>query len=500
MADTDSAPAAATAKTVVGGALWNYLAQIFTVLVQLLYAATNSRVLGDHAFGVYGAAFTSMLFVNLLATAGLTQTVGRMTELHGSRLSGLLIYAVIVGLLAAGALFLTAGFWSAVWGTPQAADTTRVLSATSFLTPIVALASGLSYRLGRFRSLAVVTFVANVSGMILGAAAVFVFRTPESLAVSTISAQAGIAGAVLLLMRRQFHGRPSLRQTLADIGYSARIATSGVLSYSAGNVGRITFSRIFGAGPLGQWNRADALTTAPFWQLQSAMIQAVYPEFRHDLEPTERTRRVWADLVVMMAWICLPLAAVEAVLAPVVVGLVLGPHWGLAAQFLPALALIGGVLVPVTLLVSALEALGRFAWLWIGFGLNLACNLIGSTLGAALHSAEPLFIGIGLGVLVMHVYQIERCTRNDLLDLRRLLIGYAQVVTGSVLVACIAGLMYFGFELWNTAPWLLPLATITTTVSAVLLWRNRRDLWPVRLASRYGVLQRGTRPHQRPAA
>ncbi|MGN6741744.1 MAG: oligosaccharide flippase family protein [Amnibacterium sp.] len=345
MPDVDTAAAGTTARTVARGAAYNYLAQIFTVVVQLGYAAVTSRLLPDHDFGVYGAAFTSMLLVNLLAMAGLPQTVGRMVDLGASRLAGLLLYALLVGVVAAAGLAATADLWAALWGTPQSASVLRVLAITSFITPVMSLVTGLSYRLGRFRHLAVWTFLANVAGMIVGVVAVAVLRTPESLAVSTIVGQAGVTVVVLTAPASLFRGRPTLRGTLEDVGYSVRVMITGLLTYAACNVGRVTFSRVFGAAALGQWNRADALTTTPFWQLQSAMLQAIYPEFRHDRGDAERARRVWTDLVSIVAWGCIPLGAFAAVVAPIVVDLVLGPGWRHAAAFAPLLAHNGGMSV-----------------------------------------------------------------------------------------------------------------------------------------------------------
>jgi hypothetical protein len=175
-----------------------------------------------------------------------------------------------------------------------------------------------------------------------------------------------------------------------------------------------------------------------------------------------------------------------------VVDVVLGPGWGLAGRFAPVLAVIGGISVSMYLLVLALESAGAFRWAWTGHGINLACNVAGAVVAALLHTPAPLFAGIGLGMVAMHLYQVTRCTAAGMVDGRRLVVAYSRIVVCSALVALGTWLVVLGIASITTQPWLLPAVVVVLAIVGALLWRNRRSLWPVQLVQAYGLLQRRT--------
>ncbi|WP_409331722.1 oligosaccharide flippase family protein [Trujillonella humicola] len=488
-ADGDRPPSAPTAKVVAKGALWNYAAQIATVIVQVAYAAVTSRLVGAEAFGVFGAAVTSAALINLLATAGLPQIVGRMQTLHESRLRGLLIYAGGVGIIAAVVLILTAPGWARLWGLPDVAGMVRLLAITSFLAPLFALGTGLLLRLGRFRVLAVVTFFGNAAGMAVGVVVVAVTRWAASLAIAAIVAQFIIVVTTLGIARDGFRGRTTFGTVLRDVKFSGKTAFSGVLSYTAGNVGKIGVSQAFGPVALGNWNRAEALTTTPFYQLQAALIQAVYPEFRHDIGGHSRTARVWSDLIGVIAWICLPLGAAVAVVSPVAIPLVLGEGWEQAGRFAPWLAMIGGIQAVVFLLVSGLEALGRFRWVWTGHAIAIVVNVIGAVLAVSLGTPTYFLVGILAGLLGMHVFHVVMCVRAGLVEAKRVATHYLGVAAFAGVVALTCVFVIRIPALLDSAPWSVVGGAALLVLGSTALWHRRRVLPPLVLARSYGLVK-----------
>ncbi|MGN6741743.1 MAG: hypothetical protein ACTHJL_00400 [Amnibacterium sp.] len=138
----------------------------------------------------------------------------------------------------------------------------------------------------------------------------------------------------------------------------------------------------------------------------------------------------------------------------------------------------------------ALESAGSFRLAWTGHGINLACNVAGAVTAAILRTPAPLFAGIGLGMVVMHVYQVARCTSAGLVDGRRLGVAYARIALTSGLVALGTWLVVQGVESFATAPWLLPVVVVVLAGVLALLWRRRHVLWPVQLVQAYGLLRR----------
>lgn len=470
------------------GATWNYAAQIATVVVQLGYAAITSRLLPAADFGAYGVALTVSALITLLATAGLPQAVSRLQMLDRGRLSTLLLYAVTMGVAAAAVLFFTAPLWAALWGVPTAEPVLRVLAAGSLLAPTLALATGVLIRTGRFRALATVVFVCNVVGMGVGVVAVATIRTPAMLVISPVVAQDATAICCLLLARRMFAGRPVRHAVVGDLAYSTRMSVSSLLAYSAGNAGKLFVSNAFGAVALGRWNRADVITTTPFYQVQNAIAQALYPEFRHDRQGTERARRVWADLLGLVAWLCLPAAAVLVAVTAAVIPVVFGPGWAAVAAFTPILAITGGVQATVAVLVSALEVLGRFRWIWAGYGVALIVSIVGGLIAITTRSVQPALAGEVVGLIAMHVLQVVLCARSGLLQPRALVRHYAGALAFAAILGS-AALAVVELPTLLQAEWWLALIVLLAVLGLIaVLFRLWSRLPVVRLAHRYGLL------------
>lgn len=478
----------ADARGIARGAIWNYSAQIATVLAQVVYAAVTSRLLSPHDFGAFAAATASVALINLVSMAGMPQVVGRMNDLQPDRLVGLLAYAGVIGIGSSALTFFGAPLWAAVWGVPDSVPVLHVLALTSLITPFVALGNGLALRLGLFKKLAGATVAANLGGMAIGTVFLLVLRNPESLAIAQVLSLLAVAVIVLSQTRSHFKGRFRLRTTLADVSYSTKTLVSALLTYASGTVGKIAVSQTLGTVPLGNWNRADAITTNPFYLLGSAIQQAVYPEFRHDIEDRSRTRRVWSDLLGVLGWVCVPLGVFVAVIAPFAAQILLGDGWALAGQYASILAIIGGLQPVVFMLISGFEALGRFSWNWSGYVISLVVNLASAGVAIAMHSIWPVFIGTLVAFAIMHPLHLALASREQLIDLRRVARHYGEIAAFSIGMGVVLWSLLHAAAVVAVSVWLLVGILVVAAVVVALMVR-RRDLFPpLVLARRYGIL------------
>jgi O-antigen/teichoic acid export membrane protein len=479
---------AGTARATALGAVWNYGAQAATVVVQLAYAAVSARLLGPQSFGHYSAALVLSSFVTLLATAGLPQAVSRMPALDPARVTGLLRYGVVVGCVACVCVVLVADGWAWLWDVEGAAPLVRLLSINGLTAPLLAVGTGVLLRQGRFRTLAATTFGCNVAGMAVGIVAIAVLRSDAGLVVSPIVAQLAAAILTVALSRSVFRRGPAGASVLAEIRYSARMTVASSLSFTAGNIGKLSISNVFGAALLGHWNRAEVLTTVPFYQVQNAIIQALYPALREDVDGGERSRRVWPDLLGLVAWLSLPTAAVLAVVIPALVPVLFGSGWGEVTRLVPLLALVGGVQVVAFVLVSALEILARFRWVWAGHLSALVLTAGGGLLAVRLHSVAPVLVGGLTGVVVMHGLHLWLCHRAGLFDARSLLRTYAGVALFSAASAGAAYLVVSVPRLIGGAPATVGVVATVLAGCAAAGWGLRERLPVVRLIRKYGLV------------
>lgn len=477
------------AKSVLRGASWLYSSQLATVLVQFAYAAITSRLINASGFGAYAIALSASAFVSLIANGGLSKTVTRIQDFKPKVVQSLQTFALILGASGAILLFFTADFWANFWGTPAAAAPIRWASIFTLIGPILGLSMGVYQRLGRYKFIALATLFLNIFGMLLGAFAVYLFRTPSSLLISAIVAQAGLAITLCLGSRKYLFGLASLKQSGGHLGFSTRVIFANMGAYIVGNISNWTAARFFGSQYLGQWNRADTVTRIPFAQIQSAIISAVSTQFRHDIDNPPRANRVWSDLLCMLAWVILPAVAIGIAIVPKIIPILFGPGWSLATAISIPLVAIGGVQILTTTLSVALEALAWFKPIWIGQIIQAFFVAGFSLLSILNQNFWLLILGILLGLITQHIFQIVAAHRREYLNIAVVARGY---LTASMVSMFIWLSMYFlteGIIHYESSNWALFVGIAGLVLLSFISFLLRKWLPPLMIAKRYGILK-----------
>lgn len=423
-----------SANSVIRGAAWTYGAQLISIVAQLAYAAITSRLLDAAAFGTYAVALFVAGFITLLASSGLGQSVARLMDFHPAQITKLFRVALGVGVAAGIFILATADLWASFWGDSTAAKAVRWTAILAIVSAPVGVSSASLRRLGRFRQLALMTLGSNLVGMMIGAAVVYQFRSPSSLLASTIIAQSLILLISVIAGRRYlFKSAPGVK--IGELlSFTWRVLASNILAYMTGSTTRWGVSRLMGAAPLGLWNRAEIFTTIPFQQLQNAMIQAVYPEIRHDINSPGRARIVWPHMLTIAACVAFSVAALIAAIGPYFVTALLGEGWNDSARLLPLLAVASAMQLLSTILASAIEALGKFRWIWGTQALLIVVQV--GALGA-LYFYRNLLVVIGALVItgaIRHAIHVILCVRSGYIDIRLLVRGYLVALISAAIV------------------------------------------------------------------
>ncbi|WP_442544872.1 oligosaccharide flippase family protein [Arthrobacter sp. KN11-1C] len=460
-----------------------------TVVVQFFYAAVTSRAVSPSGFGAYAIALTVTGLISLLSSGGLGQTVSRMLEIDRYRIRALVGYALILGAVSGTVLLLSAPLWASLWGAEAASEPIRWLTISASLSPLVGLATGLMARTGKFRRLAVITALSNIIGMAIGAIAVIVWHSASSLVVSASLAQLFILIGAMLGTDRQLFGFANLRGGRKDISYSGKLVSTSMLSYLTGNIVKFTLARGIDPSILGHWNRAEVLTLIPMQQVQSALIRAVYPEFRHDIEGSSRARTVWTDMLILAAWVSMTLSAIALVLVPPIIPILFGDGWGMAATIAGPLAVVGGLQILATLLGSGVEALGRFRWM---VSTEVILILIQVIAAGLILVARDIWVALGALIatnLIRHGWHIFLLSRHGYLDARRLLRHYAIAggFSTSIALAFWFSLQCIYMTNFSAVYWFLAILILIVPVG--FYFRIRNKLPAIVVARRYGLIQ-----------
>lgn len=463
---------------------WTLGAQLATASLQFGYAGITSRLVRDTGFGAVAVAMTLSALVTLFAQGGLGQATARTHELHPRKLSFLVLLAIGLGIAAMLLLVLLARPWAALWSAPDAVGPIRLIGVTALLAPLSGLLLGVLRRLGEFRGIAMLMVVTSAIGMAVGVVAVILAPGPMTLLVSPVVATVLLAVISLILTRRHWWARPDAAAAQADLMFAWRVLGLTMLSYASGNIGPWSVSRWIGTDVLGQWNRANVLTAVPMNQGTSALTQAVYPEFRHDIGVQARTRQAWTDYLLLVAWVCFPAAAILAGVAPFATATLFGPGWELAAGIAPLVAIYYGIGALETALAGALESVGRFRLLVSTAFASMALIVVGAVLTKMTGAWTVAPTALIAAALVRHLLQVLFTVRFGALDGWSLARGYCCSLVGSAVLGLAAALVSAGMVGRIGPPAAIGGAVILGAAGlAGVAMRSR--LPPVQILSRY---------------
>ncbi|GGG21822.1 hypothetical protein GCM10007304_39570 [Rhodococcoides trifolii] len=394
--------------------------------------------------------------------------------------------ALISGAVVSMALLLSANLWSDLWGTPEAVNPTRIIALFVLAAPQSVVMQGVARRRGSYKLLAISTVTANVVGMGVGVACALQFRSASALVVSPILSQVLVPILIQIGLRRFYYPAFDKEISKTITPFVGKVLVFGLLAYAGRNVPRIAVSRFLGSSVYGNWNRSDVLTSMPLQTVETAIVQVVYPEFRHDILDRKRAHDNWANMMLLVAWIGVPTSVGLGVVAPHLIPILFGPGWQIAAIIAPGLALASGLQMPGSVLSSGLQATNNQTQTWISEGLVLVIQV---------WCVVPLIIygniwfaigGVIAAPVIRHTSDLYYANRHGLVNLRLLLPGYANVIVSSTALG--AGLYFlldFAFDGDRPLVPRFALTLMAALVALTLVFVFRRRLPPVKIAKQY---------------
>lgn len=484
-----------TGGKLLAGAAWIYGAQLATVLAQLFYAAITSRLVDEGGFGAYTVALAAGALASLLATGGVGQAVARMQCLEPRIVSALWFFGLIIGVLTGASLWIGAPLWATIWSSPDALIPTKIMALGTIVAPASGLAASLLRRQGRYRFLSLSTLACNLVGMVVGAWATFIYESAASLIVAVVFSQWLVCIVTLLVNIKFVSRKPSFTGAWTDIGFSGKLTIIRLYTYCNLNLGPWSVSAFLSPALLGQWNRADVVSTVPMQQVQTAITQVIYPEFRHDRDSKRRSSMMWPDLFALVGWVALVLSISVAFFVPILMPSLFGDGWSEAARMVPFLAAAGGLTLVAAVVSAAVESLGHFKWIWGAQLIQSLCIVPGVWVGISTRSIQPILIAsivVSAAKLFWYLGLLMRVGTIDSAHTRRrafrLLVGFliawiSFFVVENLIRGWLSGVMWAG--------WLL----IPLLIGAIFIILRTWHSWdPVTIAHRYGLFPRWKLP------
>lgn len=327
--------------TVARGAAITLGGQLAKFVVQGAGLVVLSRLLPPEDYGRYVMILAIVGVAVVVADFGLSLAAIQASDLSREQSSNLFWLNSLLGFMAGFLVFVSAPLIAVVFDDTTLEPATRALSAIFLLSSMAAQYRAELNRGLRFVSLAAAEVASQVIGLALAVALALYSPSLWVLVTQQISAAASFL-LVAATLSRWLPRLPSRKVSIREfLSFGAATTATQALNYISSNVDSIVIGRLWGAGPLGVYNRAFQIFMLPLQQLASPMTRVVLPVLAQ-VRLEERYTRYLERGQLVLCYLLLPwLAFVAAAATPLMV-VILGPRWGSGGPILQGLA-IGGV-------------------------------------------------------------------------------------------------------------------------------------------------------------
>ncbi|HEX7336553.1 MAG TPA: lipopolysaccharide biosynthesis protein [Gemmatimonadales bacterium] len=307
---------------------WTASSNGLNAVLKVVVLIVLARLLSPADFGIVSAALIVIGFSAVFSQLGLGPALVQRTRLEPRHISTAFAASVIIGLLLAGVLWVTA---PAIARFFHMESSVEVLRALAWIFPIKGLsgvAECLVQRDLKFRWLATRDVLSyglgyGVVGIVLAWAGWGVW----SLVIAQMT-QTVLNTAILLSVRPPaLRPLPSWRAFVELMNFGAGFTAARVANFMANQGDNLVVGRVLGPQALGIYTRAYQLMAVPTTLFGDVLDRVLFPTMAKVQHDPPRLAGAYLQAVASIALVMLPIGVVMTLLAPEVVVTLLGPKW-----------------------------------------------------------------------------------------------------------------------------------------------------------------------------
>jgi O-antigen/teichoic acid export membrane protein len=311
---------------VARGMAWTFSSAGAQAVLSIASVSVLARLLTPADFGIVAAALIVVNFSTIFSQVGVNQAVVQRRELTPGTPATAFLIAITLAAALSAALAFGATLLAGLLGIPASAEVLRALSALFVIRTLASTSEALMTRALRFRAIAVI----EIGSFGLGYGAVGIAMALSGAGVWSLVgahlAQATLKTLAILSVQR--HGLvPDLAVAPSLLHFGGGHVVARIANFTALQADNIVVARALGAGALGVYSRAYQLMGMPAILVGAAMDRVLFPTMSRQQDDRDALRQTFLRGLGLLALSALPLGAAMWVLAPEVVGVLLGRQW-----------------------------------------------------------------------------------------------------------------------------------------------------------------------------
>ena len=346
-------------KKAVSGVVWSAILKFGQEGISFVVKLALARVLMPEEFGLIAMISVFISISGMIAQGGFGFSLVQSKELSNTDIETVFSINLLIGLLMAGVLWLTAPWISLFYGQEDLTQIMRVLCFVVFIRQLGSVHSALFSREMNYRQVAIASFPGLILSGIVG-----VWMAIEGFGVWALVTQTILSAIFSAAFKWYFSPwSPSLGISMESakrlFPFGARLMLHRFLNILFQNVYILVIGRYYSAAEVAFYQRAKGLQMLPMTSVFEIFNRVTFPLMSRLADDRERRKKAFYKMMNMLAWIVFPGMALLAAIGEPLIIVLIKEKWLPVVPFLRVLCFMGMLMTLNMLNASSISGMGR---------------------------------------------------------------------------------------------------------------------------------------------
>ncbi len=319
-------------RTIKAGS-WQLAAVVVKAALQLVVLGILARYVLPKEFGLIAMANMVMVFVDMFADAGIGPAIIQKKELSDYDIRAAFPMSIAFGVFMVTILWFAAPLVAVFFKSESIVAIVRWIGISALITKVGIISRSRLEREMRFDILMWIDIGSYLFGYALVGIVMAVLDYGVWAIVVAKIAQCTLQTICLLIVRPNsvvpvFSGK--IYKDL--VRYGGGLTLARVFDSIASQGDYFIVGRYLGAAALGFYDRASSLSSMPGQYLNVVLDKTLFPAMAQVQDRLGSLKKAYIVSTNIVCTILVPLTALILIIAPEIIGLVLGPNWGFAVK------------------------------------------------------------------------------------------------------------------------------------------------------------------------
>lgn len=314
-------------RTATKGVIWSSVERFSVQGMQFVFMLVMARLLTPQDYGLIGMLSIFLAISQSLIDSGFSNALIRKQHRTEQDYSTVFYFNIVIGFSLYGVLFLMAPFVADFYAMPELTAVMRVVCLTLVINSLAVVQRAIFTVKVDFKTQAKASFVSALLSGILGVSLAYCGYGVWALAIQQLTS----GGLNTLLLWWYSKWKPlwtfSWHSFHELFSFGSKLLLSGLLDTTYNNIYPIVIGKMFSAGELGHFTRAQHFSAFPSSNVTGVLQRVTYPVLCSIRNDAERLSGIYRKFLKLSAFIVFPLMVGLAGVSRSSVILLLGEQW-----------------------------------------------------------------------------------------------------------------------------------------------------------------------------